>query len=188
MINCSKFLLLLIFLYQPTLIASEAQQLNEFGYADSSIAELAQLEYLRGNWRIEMEILNEDGNFQKLPNPFFLEGSFLSDHQTFQSIFTSEKGFFSTDIRSFNKETGKWKILFLNAKAQRWHSFEASLVDDKMTTIVPGGYSGKENFDVKAVHSDITESSFSGNIYQSVDSGKTWQHVYKMKFKKISSG
>ncbi len=54
-----------------------------------------------------------------------------------------------------------------------------------MTTIVLGGYSGKEYFDIKAVHSDFTENSFSDNIYRSTDKGKSWQHVYKMKFQKI---
>jgi len=185
MIYYSKVFLLIVIFYQSTFYASSDQQTNEFGYADPSVTELAQYEYLRGNWRIEMEMLNKDGKFQKLPNPFFLKGYFHSDHRTFQSVFTSEKGFFSTDIRSFNKETGKWKVLFLNAKAQRWHSFEASLEDNKMTTIVLGGYSGKESFDIKAVHYDITENSFSGNVYRSIDSGKTWQHVYKMRFNKI---
>lgn len=185
MLKNITLLLLIILFYQSTLLASKKTQQDEFGYADPAIAELSQYEYLRGNWRIQMEMINKEGVFQKIPNPFFLKGAFLSDHQTFQSIFTSEKGFFSTDIRSYNKETGKWKVLFLNAKAQRWHTFESSIINGNMTTNVIGGYSGKEKFDIKSVHSDIKENSFTGNIYRSTDHGKSWKHVYKMEFIRI---
>ena len=49
-----------------------------------------------------------------------------------------------------------------------------------MTSIVLGGYSGKEVFDIKAVDSVISATHYQRNIYQSYDGMKTWVLVYKM--------
>ena len=74
---------------------------------------------------------------------------------------------------------------FLNAQAQRWHEFTSEITDGKMTTIVKGGYSGKEKFDIKTVDTVITDSHYLKNVYQSTDQGKTWELVYKINVKKV---
>lgn len=164
-----------------------AQNTPDYGFADKSIPELAQFEYYRGEWKSEMEMKQEDGTFKKLDAVATIRGMFLDDHKTFQSKFTTDKGFFSTDIRSFNTTTKEWKALFLNANAQRWHEFTSSVVDGKMTTIVKGGYSGKEKFDVKVVDTVISDSHYLKNVFNSTDQMKTWELVYKIDVRKVES-
>jgi hypothetical protein len=52
-----------------------------------------------------MELVQEDGSFKKLPAVATIKGKFLDDHRTYQSQFTTDRGFFSTDIRTFNTTT-----------------------------------------------------------------------------------
>jgi len=162
-----------------------AQTKQKYGFADKSTPELAQFEYYRGKWKSEMEMKQKDGTFKKLEVNATIQGKYLEDHKTFQSQFTTNKGFFSTDIRTYNSITKEWHALFLNAKAQRWHEFTSKIVDGKMTTIVKGGYSGKEEFDVKIVDVVITDSHYLKNVYHSNDQSKTWQLVYKINVKKV---
>lgn len=162
-----------------------AQVKQDYGFADNSIPELAQFEYYQGEWKSQMEMKQDNGTFKKLEAIATIKGNFLEDHKTFQSQFTTDKGFFSTDIRTFNTTTKEWNALFLNAKAQRWHEFTSKIVDGKMTTIVRGGYSGKEEFDVKVVDSVITRSHYLKKVYRSTDQMKTWDLVYKINVKKV---
>lgn len=164
-----------------------AQTAPDYGFADTSIPELSQFEYYRGEWTSEMEMRQEDGTFKKLEVISTIKGNFLEDHKTFQSQFTTTKGFFSTDIRTYDTTKKEWHALFLNSTAQRWHQFTSHIVDGEMTTIVLGGYSGKENFDIKAVDIIITDSHYLKNIYYSMDKMKTWVLVYKISVKKINS-
>jgi hypothetical protein len=173
---------IIVFFICTNLIAQEKQ---EYGFADNSIPELAQFEYYRGEWRSEMEMKQKDDTFKKLEVNATIQGKYLDDHKTFQSQFTTNKGFFSTDIRTYNSTTKEWRALFLNAKAQRWHEFTSKVVDGKMTTIVKGGYSGKEEFDVKIVDVVITDSHYLKNVYYSTNQNKTWELVYKISVKKI---
>jgi len=156
----------------------------DFGYADPEIPELSQFEYYRGVWKSTLEMRQDDGTFKKLDVVATIKGKFLEDHRTFQTQFTTPNGFFSTDIRTFNIEIKKWKALFLNSKSQRWHEFTSSLVDDKMTTIVIGGYSGKEEFDIKVVDTIISDLKYLKNVYYSYDDLKTWELVYKIEVNK----
>ncbi len=54
-----------------------------------------------------------------------------------------------------------------------------------MTTIVIGGYSGKEKFDVKGIDNVISDNNYQRNIYHSYDNMKTWVLVFKMYAKKV---
>lgn len=157
-----------------------AQTSNGFGYADKSIPELSQFEYFRGVWSTTMELKQQDGSFKKLDAVATVKGWFLDDHKTFQSQFTTPEGFFSTDLRTLNTTTKEWKALFINAKAQRWHEFTCKIENGKITTIVMGGYSGKEEYDVKGVDTVISDNEYHSDIYYSYDHMKTWVLTYKM--------
>jgi len=162
-----------------------AQTKLDYDFADNEIPELAQFEYYCGVWESEMEVRQKDGTFKKMDALATIIGAFLEDRRTFQSQFSTGKGFFSTDIRTFNTTTNEWNALFLNAKGQRWHKFTSKVVEDKMTTIVKGGYSGKEDFDVKIIDTVIEDSHYSKNVYHSTDQMKTWELAYKMSVKKV---
>jgi hypothetical protein len=157
-----------------------SQRSDDFGFADKTIPELAEFEYYCGVWHTKMEMKQEDGSFKALDTDATVKGYFLDDHKTFQSQFTTPTGFFSTDIGTFDVNTKEWRMLFLNANAQRWHEFTAKMEEGKMITLVIGGYSGKEAFNVKTIDTVISETHYQRNVYQSTDDGKTWVLVYKM--------
>ncbi len=156
---------------------------GDFGYADPSIPELAQMDYYRGVWSNEIEMVQE-GELVKLDFESEVIGRFLEDHKTFQTEFTATNGFFSTDIRSYDTLNHEWRALFLNADAQRWHEFTVWQDGDQMITMVKGGYSGKEAFDVKTVDEILSPNHYQKWVYQSADNGETWELTYKINAKR----
>lgn len=156
----------------------------EFGEADESTVELAQFEYFRGQWDVEIAVKQDDGSFKVSKDKATVKGYYHTDGKTFQSIFTTSNGAFTTDIRSYNIEKDKWQVMFMNAKAQRWHSFEAGLENGNMVTNVTGGYSGKEKFDIKIIDKDVSRNKFTKEVYRSYDNGEKWQKIYIMNYKR----
>lgn len=165
-----------------SLVAQE----KDYGRVDTSIPQLSEFGGYRGEWKAEMEMKLEDGSFRKIETEMKIIGNFLDDQRTYQSQFTTSRGFFSTDIRTFNTTTKKWDALFLNAKSQRWHHFTSELIDGKMVTLVLGGYSGKEDFDVKIIDTKISASEYLKHVYHSTDSQKTWKMKYRTKVTKVN--
>lgn len=55
-----------------------------------------------------------------------------------------------------------------------------------MTTLVKGGYSGKEIFDVKVVDTILSKQQYHKDVFQSDDEGKTWVLTYKIDLIKVS--
>ena len=53
--------------------------------------------------------------------------------------------------------------------------------EGNMTTIILGGFSGIEIFDVKTIDIKISENHYLKNIYYSTDDMKTWTLMYKIK-------
>lgn len=170
-----------------TLLASVASAATalDYGQADQSAPEYSQFEYYRGKWQSSMSRRQDDGTFKRLDFVATIVVQYLSDGRTVQTEFIGSGGFFSTDIRAFNPTTKQWEALFLNAQAQRWHQFNASLVDGLMTTIVLGGYSGTEPFDVKVVDRIIDHDRFQKDVYHSTDEMRTWESVYQIELTRI---
>lgn len=162
-----------------------AQTPLNYGFADNSISQLSQFEYYRGEWKTTMEMKQKDDTFKKLKFEATIKARFLEDHRTFQTQFIGSKEFFSTDVRTYNTTTKQWEALFINAKAQRWHKFTSRIIDGKMTTIVKGGYSEKEKFDVKVIDTVLSETQYLKNVYHSFDKMKTWKYVYRITLKRV---
>jgi len=158
---------------------------STFGEADKSVAALSQFEYLRGEWEVSIQARQDDGSFKLLKNKASVRGFYHQDGRSFQTIFSTVSGGFTTDIRSYNLEENKWQILFMNATAQRWHKFEASLIDGIMVTYVAGGYSGREEYDVRIIDKDITDAHFIKEVFHSRNNGESWQKIYIMNFSRI---
>ena len=166
-------------------ISLYSQKNTDYGYADKSIPELSQFEYFRGEWKIAIEQKQSDDSYKLIKTKSKLIAKFLDDHKTFQTQFTNDKGFFSTDIRTYSKSEKKWKALFLNSRDQRWHKFTSTFINGEMVSIVIGGYSGNKEFDIKVIDTIISKTHFKKNIYKSDDNMKTWKLVYRMDYKKI---
>jgi len=178
------FFKITLFLLIPISILANAQEIKH-GRPDTTNKTFSQFSYLIGSWSIDMKMRNKTGEFVLLPNKGQLKGFYHQDGRTVQTIFTTPKGFFSTDIRAYDLKSNKWRAHFLNAKSQRWHNFESKLEDGKMITMVKGGFSGKEPYDVRIIHHNFSQNSFSGEIFHSADGGKNWHQVYQMEFSRL---
>jgi len=168
------FCLVLFLSVTPAAVASD----GAYGTPNAEVPELAQFEFFLGDWRVDMTYMGEDGGWHAVAEPAHVKTFFHADGRTLQTIFTTPKGFFSTDVRSYDTKAGLWRAQFLNAKAQRWHSFTSQWTDGKMATIVPGGYGG-DGPDIKTEMTDITSDGFTNNVYRKMQDG-SWLHTYKM--------
>ena len=148
---------------------------------------LSEYQFILGTWQITMEMRNQQGQFEKLPNKATMQAFVHADNQTLQTIFKTADGTFSTDLRTFDESNQNWRIQFLNAKKQRWQEFKSRLVDGKMTTIIERGYSGKEKFDVKTEQFSLSSDQFLSNVFYSFDKGKSWIKVYIMTYNRSKS-
>lgn len=72
----------------------------------------------------------------------------------------------------------------MNARAQRWHKFEAEMIDDTMQTFVEGGYSGSEPFDIKIIDKDIGTQKFTKEVYRRAKGEQNWLKIYIMEYVK----
>jgi len=168
------FCLVLFLAVTPATVASD----TAYGAPYAEVPELTQFSFFLGDWRVDMTYMGADGNWHKVPDPAHVKAFFMADGRTLQTIFTTPGGFFSTDVRSYDAKAGLWRAQFLNAKAQRWHSFTSQWLEDKMVTHVPGGYGG-DGPDVKTEMTDITPDGFTNNVYRKMEDG-SWLHTYRM--------
>ncbi len=152
---------------------------EHFGAPNASRPEYAEFAYMRGDWNAKMISIDEEGNRTEIPNTAHVTAYYHRDGKIFQTCFATDT-FFSTDIRAFDTENAEWRAHFLNANAQRWNGFTVKKVGDTMQTIVPGGFSGKEAFDVKSVVGEITENGFRSKVYSSSDGHETWVQTFEL--------
>ncbi len=163
-------------------LASDARD-QHFGAPDETIAEHSQFSYMRGDWDATMVSIDADGNRTELPATAHVTGFYHRDGKIFQTCFATDT-FFSTDIRAYDTEQGVWRAHFLDANAQRWNGFTVQKMGDTMQTIVPGGFSGKEAFDVKTVVSEISEDGFRSKVYSSADGQETWTQTFELIYRR----
>lgn len=161
--------------------AAHADQ-SEFGSANPSIPELSQFEYMQGLWDVTIHIAQDDGSFKQSENKATVRAFYHQDGRSFQTIFTTATGAFTTDIRTYNIQEKKWQVLFMNARAQRWHKFEAEVIDGNMQTFVEGGYSGSEPYDIKIIDMDVMEQSFTKEVFRRAKGDEAWNKIYIMQY------
>jgi len=147
----------------------------------------SQWEFLKGNWKVIMSMKQKDGKIIKLKNPAYIKGYYHKDKITFQQEFSVPGSFFSTQVKAYNLKEKRWINKFINSKRQRWATTFSYWKDEKMVTIIPNGYSGKELYWGKEVDKEITKNRFVKYVYRSYDKGKTWSKTpyYILECKKI---
>lgn len=162
-----------------TLSIASDQIDQAFGAPNDEQPEFAEYAYMRGDWDATMISVDAEGNRTEIPGQAHVTGFYHRDGKIFQTCFATDT-FFSTDIRAYDTETGEWRAHFLNANAQRWNGFTVQKVGETMQTIVPGGFSGEEDFDVKSVVEEITENGFRSKVYASSDGHQTWRQTFEL--------
>ncbi|NVJ99734.1 MAG: hypothetical protein HWE25_16405 [Alphaproteobacteria bacterium] len=173
-----------LFLFALAARAEDVPIISGYGAANPDVPELAQYSFFLGEWRVDMNYFGDDGNWHAVPDPAHVKTFFHADGRTLQTIFTTPGGFFSTDIRSYDAKAGVWRVQFLNAKSQRWHSFTSKWEKDKMVTQVPGGFGG-DGPDIRSEMRDISDAGFASNVFAKRPDG-TWLHTYKLNYVRLT--
>ena len=172
------------FLFSASFAASATSPL--YGRPDPSNPRYADFDYLRGEWEASITLINRDGSRQPLENKSKITAFYHADGQTVQSCFRATD-FFSTSIRAYDLSNDNWKAHFLNARLGRWSGFTVKKVGETRETIVPGGYSGKENFDVRAVEYDIKADSYRADIFRRAKGAEEWVQTYEMQYRRLAN-
>ena len=171
--------------FAPTTTTALEADKPLYGEPDPSNPRHADFDYLRGEWETSIRLIGPDGSRRPLQNKSHVTAYYHQDGRTVQSCFRAP-GFYSTSIRAYDANAGVWKAHFLNAQAGRWSGFTSRKVGDTRETIVPGGYSGKEDFDVKAIEYDITPNSYKADIFRRAKGSSDWVQTYEMRYQKLA--
>lgn len=163
------------------LFPATAQESDTYGRPDTSNIAYSDYTFMRGEWQAAMVMIGADGSRTPLENSAHITGFYHKDGRTFQTCFEAP-GFHSTDIRAFDEKNGVWRAHFLNARAGRWSGSTSRKLDGAMETLVPGGYAGTADFDIKTVVSELTMDSFVNNVFQRTKGTESWLHTYEMTY------
>ena len=163
-------------------------QIDETLYGKPSTvrSEYDQMAFLRGEWAIDMVVIDLEGTRSSIAHQAYLTAFYHNDGKTVQTCFVAPN-FYSTDLRGLNEESGVWQGHFLNSNAQRSSHFTIEFNENTFVTNVPGGYSGHEPFDLRSVARNVSSSGFISDVFRTTDNGVTWRHIYEMTYSRILS-
>ncbi|MBO6504511.1 MAG: hypothetical protein JJ850_03905 [Kordiimonadaceae bacterium] len=157
---------------------------SPYGAPNQSYERFADYAFFRGEWEASITIIRPDGARQDIDAKSRITAFYHGDGQTLQTCFRAP-GFFSTSLRAYDSTADLWRAHFLNAQLQRWSGFTIRKVGDTMETLVPGGFSGTEAFDVKTIEQNITDTSFTSNVFRRAHGSDTWVQTYEMRYEKL---
>lgn len=158
-----------------------ADEPGRYGTPDTSLPAHSDYAFMRGEWEASMVAFRADGTRVPLESNAHITAFYHSDGRTFQTCF-SAPNFHSTDIRAYDQSADNWRAHFLNANAQRWSGLVSRRVEGGMETLVPGGYSGTENFDVKTVIRATSGDGFINNVFRRLHGSDVWVQTYEMTY------
>ena len=161
-----------------------ASAVDGYGAPDPSEEAYADFAYLVGEWQSAMVMIGANGARTPLKASARITAFYHSDGRTVQTCFNAP-GFHSTDVRAYDPEARVWRALFLNARAGRWSGFTIRRDGDTVETLVPGGYSGAEDFDVRTVARAITSDSFINDVFRRKKGAEDWVQTYEMAYSRL---
>lgn len=103
---------------------------------------------------------------------YYLDGWAIED--TWISTLPDGTTFKGANIRSFNKETGKWDNPWLPQGTLKWKHFASQMVGDTMVMTGGEGEDAVGKFIDRNTFYDINKNSWSWRKDRSYDGGKTW--------------
>jgi len=162
-------------------IPSEASEPTLYGTPDTALPAYSDYGFMRGEWQASMVAFKADGTRVQLESSAHITAFYHSDGRTFQTCFAAPN-FHSTDIRAYDHAAANWRAHFLNANAQRWSGLTSQRTEDGMETLVPGGYAGTADFDVKTVIRTTSNDSFVNDVFRRAKGSDTWVQTYEMTY------
>jgi len=168
----------LLLLSLPSAAAAEP---SLYGAPDDTLPAYGDYAFMRGEWQASMVAFRADGTRVPLENSAHITAFYHSDGRTFQTCFAAPN-FHSTDIRAYDQAAANWRAHFLNANAQRWSGLVSQKMEGGMETLVPGGYAGNADFDVKTVIRTTSDDSFVNDVFRRAKGTDTWVQTYEMTY------
>ena len=161
---------------------------QEYGKPDVEfLPESGQWVFARGKWEVTTWVRNEAGEMQQAERKAEVELWYLPDGLTVQSTFRLGNESFSTQLKTYDIESGKWITQFINSKRQRRATTESRWINGQMVTLNVSGYSGKDEFMSREVDGEISADRFVKTIRRSYDMGETWGPVvFRMVFDRVN--
>jgi hypothetical protein len=141
-------------------------------------AETEQFAFAIGEWACTTRSRQPDGSIKESAPAtwtfyYILDGWAIQDDWIAKQ--PNGSTFYGTNVRSFNRESGKWDNRWLPIGSLQWKQYESEQVGDIM--VMTGGHGkdaqGREFVDRNTFHT-ITESSWSWRKDRSFDGGQTW--------------
>ena len=175
--HCCALVLALSSLAIPT-TAHEAKVAGFGSLSPDAPPETAQFGFLVGAWSCTTRNMRPDGSLHDGPNATWT-GYYILDGWAIADDWISELPdggtYHGTNIRSFNRETGKWDNRWLSEGSLRWKYFEAEQVGDTM--VMTGGEGvdaqGRKLVDRNTFY-EISKSSWKWRKDRSFDGGETY--------------
>lgn len=178
-VTAVKSIVVAVFLLCPSNLSAEEP--NLYGAPDPTLEAYSDYAFMRGEWQASMVAFRADGSRVPLESSAHITAFYHSDGRTFQTCF-SAPSFHSTDIRAYDQAAENWRAHFLNAAAQRWSGLISKRVEDGMETLVPGGYAGTDDFDIKTVIRNTSDDSFVNDVFRRMHRSDVWQQTYEMTY------
>jgi len=137
---------------------------------------LKQLDFFIGHWDLETKDIQPNGTFKtgkaKSSVKYILDGHAMQDD--YLVLDDNEKVIFrGTSIRSFNKNTGKYQIVWIMPGIRGITDITAEFVANKL--IGRGkGYDNNGEFLERFEYYNISKNSYSFKMDRSYDNGTNW--------------
>jgi hypothetical protein len=140
---------------------------------------------LEGRWRVDMKILDQQGNWVPQDQQrewlwyYILDGHAIQDD--FVVVFKDESGnslrrVVGTNIRIYNAEEKRWHMAWISSKARRLAAFTAVNEGDR---VIMRGVNDQGR-DVRNTFFDISRDSFDWEQAWTFDDGASWLPVARI--------
>lgn len=138
--------------------------------------QLEQLDFFIGHWELETNDIQPDGTFKtgkaKSKVKYILDGYAMQDNYLMldgnENIILR-----GTSIRSFNKNSGKYQIVWIMPGINGITDITAEFIDNKLVGRGKG-YDNNGEFLEKFEYYNISKDSYSFKMDRSYDNGKNW--------------
>ncbi len=146
---------------------------------DDAPAQLEQLDYLVGRWKVTTYVRNQSGEFQPVKATSFMEGRYLFDGYglVVEHHVNDPDDFYSINIITWDDDLGRFALSFHNPKKNRHVTFDARVQDGVFVISNRGGYAQDGDFLYRESDLSITETSFTKRLHRSDDGGETWNEL-----------
>ncbi len=161
--------MMLSFLLASQVLAADSQVFGN--YHPKAPAEIAQYDFMKGQWDLTVTHFRPDGTETK--NKATFTGKWIVEGFVFQQDFKSAY-IAGSEFRAWDPTNKKWVGHNIYA-GSLWRDVEAEFIDGKMIVLISAWNARLGSFLNRETYSEIEKDSFVVRSERSFDEGKTWE-------------